>query len=151
MGLRSGVFIVAVVLLACSSGTKGDAGAPGADGGRADAETAPPADAGAPECTRDSQCARGPCAYVCQGDGRPACLPSRCELGRCVAPAPGCDIEIEGCPPGTRADTVCAECTPEGSGCALFVIGCHDVCDAPEDCPTGQPCVEGLCAWAACD
>jgi hypothetical protein len=100
-------------------------------------------------CQRDEDCARPECKLLCQGDGRSACLPSRCSGGLCQPTYGACGLSLEPCPEGTRAGRECGECWPSG-GCSFHVLGCFDGCDAATRCPGEQQCVEGLCQFTHC-
>jgi hypothetical protein len=102
-------------------------------------------------CTTDADCALRGCTVKCQGDGRDACLRGTCEGGLCTTVVATCGLQIEACPPGTRAARECGECGPTG-GCAFQVIGCFQTCESAEDCPAQQACSAGVCQFAArCD
>lgn len=98
-------------------------------------------------CSGDLDCPRPDCTSKCQGDGRDACLRSRCINGRCLPTRSTCGLQIEPCPDGTRASVECAACDPDG-GCAFDVLGCFQTCETDPDCPAEQPCTDGLCQFA---
>ena len=100
-------------------------------------------------CQRDADCARPECTLRCQGDGRSACLPSRCSAGLCQPTYGACGLSLETCPEGTKAGRECGECGPSGA-CSFQVLGCFDSCDATTPCPGDQLCVEGLCQFIRC-
>ena len=100
-------------------------------------------------CQRDEDCARPECTLRCQGDGRSACLPSRCSGGLCQPTYGACGLSLEPCPEGTRAGRECGECGASGA-CSFQVLGCFDACDTATPCPGEQQCVEGLCQFIRC-
>jgi hypothetical protein len=100
-------------------------------------------------CMVDNDCARPACKLLCQGDGRSACLPSRCRGGVCVPSFGTCGLSLEPCPEGNQAGRECGACDEDG-GCSFDVLGCFDACDAGAPCPNGEACVGGLCQLTTC-
>jgi hypothetical protein len=100
-------------------------------------------------CANDDACAAQACTFKCQGDGRDACFGSRCQDGVCAPLRASCGLQLEPCPPQTRAGVICGVCADAGA-CELEVIGCFQTCERDDDCPAGQPCAGGLCLLAGC-
>lgn len=119
-------------------------------------------------CGNQIDCGSCPLGQTCGGGGvpsqcgAPACTPTTCPIGACGMMGNGCggSISCGTCATGTCGGggaNLCGggACTPlacptpsAGSVCGPVADGCGAVNNCP--CPSGVPCVNGLCGAPPC-